>query len=59
MILNFRALQGALQVHSCSATRQKHFDEQTNSKYKRITNNTLEIINKDGSIFDFTFFVPF
>ena len=32
MILNFRALQGALQVHSRNATRQKHFDEQTDLK---------------------------
>ena len=58
MILNFRALQGALQVHSPSATRQKHFGEQTNLKWKRIKNNTLEFIYKDESIYNSTFCVP-
>ena len=39
IILNFRALQGALQVHSRSVTRQKHFDEQTNLKLNSMANN--------------------
>ena len=48
-----------MQVHSRNATRRKHFDEQTNLNYKRTTNNTLEIIYKDESIYDSSFCVPF